>query len=98
MANLHIPLDTPREKIEPALEAIRAALDNHEGMDPLHPPRVNFLDFGSEAFIIRIFYWYSPPNYWDYLDFSEKINLEVFRALDEQGIQLSPPLRVMREP
>ncbi len=97
VADIHIPLDTPREKIEPALAAIRKALENHEGMEEDYPPRVNFLDFGAESFIIRIFYWYNPPDYWKYLEFSEKVNLDVFRALDEQGIQLAAPLRVLRD-
>jgi MscS family membrane protein len=93
MTDLHIPLDTPREKVEKAVIAIRAALDHHEGMDPEFPPRVFFNDFNADSFNIRIFYWYSPPDLWDYYAFSEKINLDIFRTFEEQGIQFSLPLR-----
>jgi MscS family membrane protein len=93
-ADISIPLDTPREKLEKAIAIIRAALDEHEGMDPEFPPRVYFTDFVPAAFNIRVIYWYNPPNYWEFLAFSEKVNLEIFRAFEEQGIQFSLPARV----
>jgi len=98
VANIHIPLDTPREKLEKAVAAIRAVVANHEGMDPAFPPRVCFFDFQPTAFVIRVIYWYNPPEYWDYLALSEKINFEIFRVLDEQQIQFSPPTRLTHTP
>lgn len=94
IADIHIPLDTPRENLQKALAIIRAALDDHEGMDPDFPPRVFFTDFVPTAFSIRVIYWYNPPHYWDFLAFSEKVNLEIFRAFEEHGIQFSLPFRV----
>ncbi len=94
VADLNVPLDTPRKKIEKALETIRAALENHEGQTPDFPPRVFFNEISPESLIIRIIYWYSPPDYWKFLAFSEKVNLEVFRAFDEQGVTFSKPFRV----
>ncbi len=94
IANIHIPLDTPREKMEKAVACIRAALEDHEGMDPEFPPRVFFYDFHPTSFSIRVIYWFSPPQYWDYLAFSEKVNHEIFRAFEEHGIQFSLPFRV----
>jgi len=93
MSDLHIPLDTPREKVEKAVAVIRAALDNHEGMDPEFPPRVYFNEFNADSFNIRVICWFQPPNFWDYYAFSEKLNLEIFRAFEEHGIQFSLPLR-----
>ncbi len=94
IADIHIPLDTSREKIEQAVAIIRNALEDHEGMDPEFPPRVFFTDFMPTAFNIRVIYWYTPPNYWDFLAFSERVNLEIFRAFEEQGIQFSLPFKV----
>ena len=94
IADIHIPLDTPREKLEKSIAIIRTALDSHEGMDPELPPRVFFTDFSPTAFNIRVIYWYNPPNYWDFLAFSEKVNLEIVRTFEEQGIQFSLPFRV----
>jgi len=93
MSDLHIPLDTPREKVEKAVSAIRAALDSHDGFDPDFPPHVYFNDFNTDSFNIRVIYWYQPPNLWDFYAFNEKVNLEIFRAFEERGIQFSLPLR-----
>ncbi len=97
IADLRIPLDTPRQKIQKAVEVIRAALTDHEGMDPEFPPRVYFNEFNPDSFNIRVIYWYNPPNYWDFLAFSERLNLEIFRAFDQQGIRFSLPARLTYE-
>lgn len=94
VSDIHIPLDTPRENLEKAMAVIRAALEGHEGMDPEQPPRVFFYDFNPSAFVIRIIYWYNATQYWDFLALGEKINFEVFRAFEEQGISFSLPFRV----
>ena len=93
MTDLHVPLDTPREKVETAVACIRSVLENQEGMDPAFPPRVHFVEFEPDAFAIRIIYWYTPADYWKYLAASEKINFEIFRAFEEHGIQFSLPVR-----
>ncbi|MGI9428696.1 MAG: mechanosensitive ion channel family protein, partial [Bythopirellula sp.] len=94
IADIHLPLDTPRESIEKALAIIRAELEEHEGMDPDFPPRAFFTDYLPTAFNIRVIYWYNPPNYWDFLEMSEKVNLAIFRAFEEQEIQFSMPARI----
>jgi MscS family membrane protein len=92
-AELHIPLDTPCEKIEKAVAIVREKLDNHEGMDPERPPRVFFLDFTANGFCIQFIYWYTPPEMWQYRAFTEKLNFEIFRAFDAENIQFSLPSR-----
>lgn len=92
--DIHIPNDTQCGKLETAVSIIREQLDHHEGMHEDYPARVFFVDFMPEAFTIRIIYWYHPPNYWDYLAFSEKFNFAIFRAFEDHGIQFSLPQRV----
>jgi len=94
ISDIHIPLDTPREKVEQAVGTIRTAFENHEGLDPDFPPRVYFNDFNSDSFNIRVIYWYKPPNYWDFLAFSEKVNVTIMRAFEQQEIHFSLPLRI----
>ena len=90
---MHIPIDTPRHKVEKAVSQIHAILENHEGMDPDHPPRVYFNDFNPDSFNIQINFWYTPPDYWNYCAFCEQVNLEIFKSFEEHGIQFSLPLR-----
>ena len=63
-------------------------------MDPEFPPRVYFNEFNPDSFNIRVIYWYSPPDYWGFLKFSQTLNLEVCRAFEEQGIGFSLPSRI----
>jgi MscS family membrane protein len=92
-AEIHIPLDMPCEKVEEAVAIIKEKLNDHEGMEPEFPPRVFFDDFDPSAFSIRFIYWYSPPNYWDFKAYGEKLNFEIFRAFEDKDIQFSLPHR-----
>jgi len=92
-AQICLPLDTPCEKVESAAAIIRERLADHEGMDPEFPPRVFFEEFDPEGFRIGFIYWYSPPDYWQHKAFGDKLNFEIFRALETAGIQFSLPLR-----
>ena len=93
MSDLQIPIDTPREKVEQAVKTIRAILENHEGMDPEYPAHVYFNEFNPDAFNIHLIYWFTPPDLWSYYAFCEKVNLQILRAFEENGIQLSLPVR-----
>ena len=44
--------------------------------------------------VLRVIYWHAPPKYWDFLAASEKINFEICRAFEEQGIAFSLPMRI----
>jgi MscS family membrane protein len=88
---LRIATSTPRKKVEEALRIVREILADHDGMPPENAPRVYFDEFNPDSLSIRIFYWYEPPDYWAFCDFSERINLEIIRRFAEAGIALAPP-------
>ncbi len=94
VANLHIPLRTPRAKLEKAIAVIRESLENHEGMSADFPPRVFFNEFNEDSFNLRVMYWYQPAEYWDYLAFTERLNLKIIGAFEDQQIEFSLPLRI----
>ncbi len=94
VTDLRIPLTTPKAKVDRVLAILRGILEGHEGMDPSYPPRVFFNEVNDDSLNVRVMYWYHPAEYWDYLAFSERVNLEFLAALESQGIPLSQPLRV----
>lgn len=94
VTHIHLPLDTPREKVERAVAIVRAAVDNHEGMNADYPPRVFFDEFNEDSFNVRMMYWYHPANYWDFLALNERVNLQIFREFESEGIQFSLPSRI----
>jgi len=95
VANITITYDTPAEKVRRAVEIIQEVLDNHEGMDPEFPPRVYFNDFNDWALNILAIYWYHPPEYWDYLAFTQKVNLEIFERFNAEGIEFAFPTQTV---
>jgi len=91
LTNITITYDTPPEKVKRALTIIREILDNHEGMDPDFPPRVYFNEFNDASLNILMIYWFFPPNYWDFQAFNERVNLQIMRAFEMEGIEFAFP-------
>ena len=91
LSNITITYDTPPDKVERALEIIRGILENHEGMHPDFPPRAYFNEFNDASLNILMIYWYHPPNYWDFVSFSERVNLQIMRAFEAEGIEFAFP-------
>ena len=94
VTDIRLPLITTQEKITESIEFLRSSLENHEGMNPEHPPRITFFESTAEAHIIRVIYWYAPPHYWDYLAFGERWQLRVLKEFEQRGICLAAPLRI----
>jgi len=88
---LRIAIGMSREKVREALAIVREILKDHEGMPTDRPPQVYFEEFNPDSLSIVIFYWYEPPDYWAFLDLSERINLEIVRRFAEADIKLAPP-------
>ena len=94
-ANITITYDTPPEKIDRAVNILKELLENHEGMHADFPPRVFFNELNADSLNIMVMYWYHPPNYWDYMVFTEKFNKEVFRRFNEEGIDFAFPTQTV---
>jgi MscS family membrane protein len=93
--NVTITYGTPPNKIEEALGILRGILDNHQGMEDDFPPRVYFDDLNSDSLNIRCFYWFHPPDYWQYMEFTEKVNREIIRQFNEAGIEFAFPTQTI---
>ena len=91
LTNITITYDTPPEKVDRALTIIKEILNNHEGMDPEFPPRVYFNEFNDASLNIMMIYWYFPPNYWDFLALNERVNLQIMKAFEAEGIEFAFP-------
>jgi small-conductance mechanosensitive channel len=91
LTNITITYDTALNKVKKAVEIVREILENHEGMDPEFPPRVYFNEFNDASLNIIMIYWYFPPDYWAYLEFNQRINLEIMRRFEEEGIEFAFP-------
>ena len=95
VVNITVTYDTPADKVERAVQIIQGILDHHEGMSPDLPPRVFFNKFNDTALNILVIYWYTPPNYWDFMAFNQRFNLEILRQFNEEGIEFAFPTQTL---
>lgn len=95
IANITITYDTSSEKVDRALEILKELLKDHEGMKEDFPARVFFNEFNDASLNILVIYWYHPPDYFDYLAFTEKFNKEVFRRFNDEGIEFAFPTQTL---
>ncbi|MBN1557065.1 MAG: mechanosensitive ion channel family protein, partial [Lentisphaerae bacterium] len=95
LANITITYDTPPDKVERALAIVREILKDHEGMDAEFPPRVFFSDFNDCSLNIMMLYWYHPPDYWAYMAFTERVNMEILRRFNAEGIEFAFPTQTL---
>ncbi|MBI9108256.1 MAG: mechanosensitive ion channel [Spirochaetales bacterium] len=91
LTNINITYGTTPKKVEKALSIIRGILDNHEGMLPDMPARVFFNEFNADSLNILVLYWYSPPDYWEFMRFTEEVNLKIMKMFDAEGIEFAFP-------
>lgn len=94
---LGVTYDTNPEKVSRAKEILEDVLKDHEGMDPKGEmlPRVYFSDFSSSSLDFKCMYWYHPAAYWDYMKFSEWVNMEILRRFNEEGIEFAFPTQTI---
>jgi len=95
IANLAITYDTPPEKVRRAKEILEEILRNHEGMKPDFPPRIFFNEFNESSLNITMLYWYHPADYWKYMEFSERVNMEILTRFNAEGIKFAFPTQTL---
>jgi MscS family membrane protein len=91
-ATITLPPDTPSAQIKRALEILRKILEDHEGMKENYPPRVFLRDVNENSIGIFMVYWYHPPEYWDFLAFSERVTLEMAEQFEAEQIPYAAPV------
>ena len=91
--DIRIPYNTTPEKLREALAILRNLVSDHEGKKDTHPPRVFLHDFMESSLNIRVIYWYHPPDYWDYCDYGEKLNLQIVEQFAEADIEFALPTK-----
>lgn len=93
--DITVTYDTPPEKMVEAKKILEEILANHEGMNENFPPKVYFKDFNSTSLGIFAIYWYHPPAYWDYMQFSEWVNMEILKRFNAAGIDFAFPTQTV---
>ena len=62
---------------------------------PDFPPRVYFNDLNADSLNIVVYYWYHPPEYWDYLEHATWINEQIIERFNAEGIDFAFPTQTL---
>lgn len=96
-SNITITYDSGPEKTQRAVEIIKNVLSkiSEVNSDPEKPPRVYFSDFNDWALNIYMSYWVKPPDYWLYQEVNERVNFEIMKRFEAEGIGFAFPSQTL---
>jgi small-conductance mechanosensitive channel len=89
---LGVTYDTPREKLAKIPEMVREAIEAEEGV---RFDRAHFKEFGAYSLNIDAVYYVLSPDYAQYMDIQQRINLDLHRRFEEEGIEFAYPTQVV---
>ena len=58
---------------------------------PGFPPRVYFNQLNRDSLNILVIYWYQPPEYWEFLEHANWVNVQILERFAAEGIDLAYP-------
>lgn len=93
---ISVTYDTVPKKLQRGVEIIREMLEKRsEHFAKDMPPRVYFSAFADSSLDISVYYWFTPPDWWAYLEFNHDFNLELLQRFNEEGIEFAFPTRTL---
>jgi MscS family membrane protein len=96
-SNITITYDSGHTKAKKAVETIKEILADvpEVNTDPDRPPRVYFNEFNDCSLNIYMSYWVKPPDYWIYQEVNERVNLEMMKRFEAEGIEFAFPTQTL---
>ncbi len=83
---------TPLEKLEKIPGILQEII---EGQEQVRFERAHFASYGAFSLDFEIVYWVLDRDYLIYRDVQQKINLEIFRRFDGEGIEFAYPTQTL---
>jgi MscS family membrane protein len=96
-SNITITYDSGHTKAKKAVEIIKEILAGvpEVNTDPEKLPRVYFSDFNDCSLNIYMSYWVKPPDYWVYHEVNQRVNLEMMKRFEAEGIEFAFPTQTL---
>lgn len=83
---------TSLEKLRLIKEMVTDIIEKQKGA---RLDRVHFKEYGDSALVFEVVYFVASPDYKHYMDVQEKINLEIFRRIQEEAIEFAYPTQTI---
>jgi MscS family membrane protein len=96
-SNLTITYDSGTKKTQQAVDIVKEVLSKvpEINSDSDRPPRVYFSDFNDWALNIYMSYWVKPPDYWLYHQVNERVNFQIMKRFEAEGIEFAFPSQTL---
>jgi len=59
------------------------------------PPRVYFNDLNADSLNLLVVYWFHPPEVWQSLEFADRVNMQIMKRFNAEGIEFAFPSQTM---
>ena len=90
--NLGVTYQTPREKLVKIPEIIREAVRKQ---DKTRFDRSHFKEYGDFALVFESVYYVLGPDYNEYMDIQQAINLHIHERFEQEGIEFAYPTQTV---
>lgn len=92
---LAVPETTHAESAESSDQQPEEPHPNEAINQPEFSPRVYFDQLNADSLNIIVFYWYHPPEYWDYLEHATWVNMQIMERFNAEGIDFAFPTQTL---
>ena len=90
--SIGVTYQTPRDKLQRIPGIIRAAV---EAQEPVRFDRSHFQSYGDFALQFETVYYVLKPDYNIYMDIQQAINLQIYDAFEQEGIEFAYPTQTL---
>ncbi|HDZ20338.1 hypothetical protein LCGC14_0535900 [marine sediment metagenome] len=91
-----VTYDTSPEKVRRAVAILKEMLAARADSFPEdRKGRVHFTDFNADSLNIGVTYWFTPPEWEPYLDFTHDFNMELLQRFNDEGIEFAFPTQTL---
>jgi small-conductance mechanosensitive channel len=87
-----VTYETPAEKVEKLPDMLRTIV---EAQGQVRFDRAHFARYGDFALLYEVVYWMLSADYNVYMDTQQRINLAIFRSLQDEGIAFAYPTQTI---
>jgi len=96
-SNITITYGSGHTKARKAVEIITEILAGIPEVNAVEgkSPRVFFNEFNDWSLNIYMSYWVKPPDYWLYQQVNERVNLEMMKRFEAEGIEFAFPTQTL---
>lgn len=90
--NLGVVYATSSEKLENIPKIIKQIIDK---TDQAEYDRCNFASFGDSSLNFELVYYVNSRDYKEYMNTNEKVNLEIYKRFEKEGIEFAYPTQTI---